>query len=1596
MKTKLFLILTFLTTFFVQSQEINVRQGTTDYASGATFNFADTQLNAVTTSITFTVQNLSAPNLLISGASPRVEISGVDADQFVVSGVLNSSIANGGNDTFAVQFRPTTLGAKSAVMTILSNDADEGTYTIDLAGNSIVNRQSTISLPSLPNYVYTPTIPYENFQAADITSAAAGFEIITFRINDIVNAAANAENLPTILTDLTLSISNAANIRRIALYDDVTELAEEDGAASVVFSGLELTAPAGSTKTFRVLVTFNETVTDNQNISIGITAATADPAGSNFTATNAGGAVSSTSTTVNRIVVTATALNFVENPSNTDTFVAMAPAVTVEAVDALGNRDLNYATAVILTTSGTFHSSGPAPITDANNNASAGLATFPSLVHGALGTGLLLTANSGSLTSANSLAFDIATASAATNFYRSAANGDWNNVASWETSGNNVLWTASTLVPNAVSSSIVIRAGHIITVNSTEVGDQITIASAGTLRIVSGGTLNVNNGSGWDLTVTGTLEYAGGNFTQSAAVAMRVTGNNTGNYIHSIPSATLVLPRFTWSTGTTCSITGLTNAVPIIATNMDQNFSRLVWNNPGQSDFVTINSDLFRVSSTLTLGASAANRLCIASSGSHTNIITAVTINGGTLTGFSGTASGTLTMSGLTITNGTFIGNNSNGSTTINNTGTITISTNGQYIASNNAGTVTASVNAITLNNNGNLTLISSASSGDVTFNFASTNRDLNISGTSSVLLESVSSAGVAIMNVSRNVNCSSTATPAIDFGTGNATGNLISLKGGLTKTGTGIVTTSSTSTESTGFVFNGSGAQANQNINFTGTASSGVNYTANNTGTFGFSNSFVFGTSPSTQRSIFTINAATLNLGGSAVIGNATLAQFNIAAGVNVLTSSAGGLGGVSTTGSFRDFTSIGNTPADGRVVFGTNSNYTFSGSTVTPFPTGGTWVTPNNVTVNNNITINYTTPFTLNGTLTVNSPRTLRLNPTSGAHLNLIAPMVVNGAFDVNGTSNQIIDAGGSPSIVINGTFVTRDPEGFTGPNASIPTIIPTLGSISNVNYAGTSQIITDAAYQNLIISGTLTKTLGSNVITALGGLDVTTTTLLRVQAGQTLSIADRINTVSTTNARGIVVENNGSLVQVNNVANSGNVRVIRLTTPVYRNDYTYWSSPLTEASGFTLFNLSPNTMFNKYLRWNFAGATQSWQIVLNGVDVMTPGSGYIVRPPITYALEGAADASPENYTATFFGVPNNGDVTHPISGSTTVNRYNLLGNPYPSALEAEAFLDANPALGGTLYFWTHNSMISTSTFAYGTSDYASWSSTGGVATTAGEGVINISEPTGNIASGQSFFVKGVEDGLGTATFNNTMRRSVAGINNQFFRQNETETIEKNRVWLNLQGETQGFNQTLVGYITNATNAYDRRYDSESFGGNQVTFYSIAAAKNLVIQGRALPFTVADTVSLGYKSTITNNLTISIDHLDGLFADQAIYLKDNVLNVEHDLKATPYTFSTAIGTFNNRFVLQYVTQGILSNPTFEQALKGITIYKNDTDIHIKSQHETIDKVYVYDITGRLIFERMNVNTNSLDITELTTSQQTLIVKVVLKNGGISTKKVW
>ena len=202
-------------------------------------------------------------------------------------------------------------------------------------------------------------------------------------------------------------------------------------------------------------------------------------------------------------------------------------------------------------------------------------------------------------------------------------------------------------------------------------------------------------------------------------------------------------------------------------------------------------------------------------------------------------------------------------------------------------------------------------------------------------------------------------------------------------------------------------------------------------------------------------------------------------------------------------------------------------------------------------------------------------------------------------------------------------------------------------------------------------------------------------------------------------------------------------------------------------------------------------------------------------------------------------------------------------------------------------------------------------------------------------------------------------------------------------------------MGYASGATNEYDGSFDGETFDGNEyIDFYSVSQDRNLVIQGRALPFDEMDTVSLGYKSKIEGNFNISIDEVDGLFKSQDVYLEDNLLNTTHNLKYAPYGFTTQAGSFDGRFVLRY-TDKTLGKRNFDSLSNQIIISKDKNELKIKSELETIKRVTVFDLLGRKVFEKMTVNNNEFSSSTIGLRKQIGIVKVTLGNGQVISKKV-
>ncbi|WP_367772516.1 T9SS sorting signal type C domain-containing protein [Flavobacterium sp. WC2421] len=501
--------------------------------------------------------------------------------------------------------------------------------------------------------------------------------------------------------------------------------------------------------------------------------------------------------------------------------------------------------------------------------------------------------------------------------------------------------------------------------------------------------------------------------------------------------------------------------------------------------------------------------------------------------------------------------------------------------------------------------------------------------------------------------------------------------------------------------------------------------------------------------------------------------------------------------------------------------------------------------------------------------------------------------------------------------------------------------------------------------------------------------------IKTGRTMKI---VNEVTVLGSGKLTFENSASLVQVNDASvNTGTINYIRNTSSVINSDYTYWSSPVTGQN----LNISPSYSSGLAYSYNDFATPENWAGEQFSA-IMQPGKGYIIN-----GNQGFSSSPPSVYQATFVGVPNNGKIVLPIGPTGTSN---LVGNPYPSAINGALFLSGNNLnIEGTIYIWTHNTAIQLASnisngtagsgaYAYTSDDYASYNGTGAVATSGG------TVPTGNIAAGQSFFTTSL--GTNPVTFSNSMRLSGttiadgSGINQQFFKiknaKYETEKpIEKDRVWLNLTNTQGAFKQTLIGYITDATNEYDSAFDGESFDSNEyLDFYSINQDKNLVIQGRALPFDQADEVPLGYSSTIVGDFEIAIGQVDGSLVDKEVFLEDKLLNTTHNLKNSPYLFKTEDGVFNERFILSYSNK-TLATDDFENLKYGVVISNKNKEIQIKSSDDLIDKIFVYDFSGKQLYKKIKVDNIEYTIPNLGPTDQALIVKVVLQNGQTVNKKI-
>lgn len=168
---------------------------------------------------TFTIQNLGDANLTLTN-TPKVVVTGSHAGDFTVTALPASPVAALGSTTFQVTFNPSTSGLRTATLTILNDDSDEGSYDFAIHGNGLVEPEINVTGNSVSIADGDPApgpADHTDFGSTLVTGATV---VRTFTIQNLGNADLTLSGTPKV----AVSGTHAADFTVTALPGSPVEV----------------------------------------------------------------------------------------------------------------------------------------------------------------------------------------------------------------------------------------------------------------------------------------------------------------------------------------------------------------------------------------------------------------------------------------------------------------------------------------------------------------------------------------------------------------------------------------------------------------------------------------------------------------------------------------------------------------------------------------------------------------------------------------------------------------------------------------------------------------------------------------------------------------------------------------------------------------------------------------------------------------------------------------------------------------------------------------------------------------------------------------------------------------------------------------------------------------------------------------------------------------------------------------------------------------------------------------------------------------------------------------------------------------------------
>jgi len=490
--------------------------------------------------------------------------------------------------------------------------------------------------------------------------------------------------------------------------------------------------------------------------------------------------------------------------------------------------------------------------------------------------------------------------------------------------------------------------------------------------------------------------------------------------------------------------------------------------------------------------------------------------------------------------------------------------------------------------------------------------------------------------------------------------------------------------------------------------------------------------------------------------------------------------------------------------------------------------------------------------------------------------------------------------------------------------------------------------------------------------GTLTITTKAAMYIYPDGALTVN---GTTKIANPGILEIESGGSLITNGSIG--GNATVKRfipgdqkyhfLSCPVTGNNILTGTFAPTPAN----FPTTPATSYDFY-KFNPACVPLHWinlrnsDLTLNTADFGTPPTfetqiGYLVSYNNTF-----------DSTKVFFGNPNTGNKTYNLVAGADGCAWNLLGNPFPSAIKWDTLPEKAINLStGYYYVWNANKS--------GGAGYEAYLDLGHSSTGL----------NGNIPSMQGFFVKAAVSGGKILSLDNSYRIH----DNVTDKWLKSEVAPTNKLTLTLANETN-YDETYILFEANRSIGKDW-FDAEkilTLDTSVPQIYTVIDNDQKTLFN-SMPFINSPVaIPVGFVAPTTGNYSITISGFETFSSMTGLTLEDLKTNTSQNMVMNPvYTFNTSGIEDAGRFLLHFTSPIGIND---QKEASPVKIFASQKTIFVTSSSDLQNATLsVYNLIGQEVLSKP-LNNQPVNQVILNAPNGYYIVKV-MSQGVVRTAKV-